>query len=76
MYVKVMERTALTLLWIYLWPGILGACERIRETLIARHLTYPFPQLDVQPCAVDGKCLSEGHRLGMQLAGCALVLYR
>lgn len=29
--------------------------EQIGETLIARHLTYPFPQLDVQPCAADRK---------------------
>lgn len=74
-YVKVRERTALTLFFLNLWPGFLRASERIGETLIARHLTYPFPQLDVQPCDADGKCLSEGHRLGMQLAGCALVLY-
>ena len=65
----------LCFLWIYLWPGFLRAREQIGGTLIACRLTYPFPQLDVQPCAVDGKCLSEGHRLGMQLAGCAPVLY-
>lgn len=45
------------------------------KTLIAGHLTYPSPQLDVQPCAVNGKQLSEGHRLGMQLTGSALVLF-
>ncbi len=69
------ETTNSVFFWIYLWPGFLRASERIGETLIARHLTYPFPQLDVQPCATDGKSLSEGHRLGMQLAGSALVLY-
>lgn len=43
-------------------------------TLIAGHLTYPFPQLDVQPATVNGKWLSEGQRLDMQSADCALVL--
>lgn len=45
--------------WIYQF----GASERIKETLIARCSTYPCPQLDVQPCAVEGKCLSEGHQI-------------
>lgn len=63
--------------------ALLGATQRMcldvgeggrGKTLIAGHLTYPFPQLDVQPATVNGKWLSEGRRLDMQSADCALVL--
>lgn len=79
MYVKVRERTALVLFFL-LDSSVTRRPKGERmsgaKTLIASRLTYPFPQLDVQPCAANGKRLSEGHRLGMQLADSAPVLYR
>lgn len=54
---------------VWVWVRVGGG-----KTLIAGHLTYPFPQLDVQPATVNGKWLSEGQRLDMQSADCALVL--
>lgn len=38
------------------------------QRLIVSHLTHPYLRPHVQPCTAKGKSLSEGHRLGAQLA--------